>query len=165
MEQLPNEIKTGNNLVQSNEIDPEILKTTEGLMFTLIEKAVLTAAKYAKTAGRDNVSSTDMVYALQFEAHEFMKHEDLEQRIEENKPMSEEDQSENEEDQSENEEDQSENEEDQSENEEFTRAPDTDPFCEKINQYHDNWDSWTPTERVEITLKNAVDKVLNNFNC
>ena len=155
MENVPNVIKTGNNIVETNEIDPEILKTTEGLMITLIEKAVLSAAKYAKSAGRDNVSSTDMIYALQYEAHEFMNHEDLEERIEENKPMSESD------DEGEPESDESDDENDTAE--EFTRAPDEDLLCKKINEYHDNWNTWIPVERTEIVMKNAVDKVIQNY--
>jgi len=153
MENVPNVIKTGNDPIKTIEIDPEIMKTTEGLMITLIEKAIGSAAKYAKSANRDNVSSTDMIYALQYEAHEFMKHEDLEERIKDNLSISED-------------EDEDEDEEiDQSDTAEvFTRAPDTDPICKQMNEYHDNWNSWVPKERTEIILKNAVDKVLLNYS-
>lgn len=35
-----------------------------------------------------------------------------------------------------------------------------DPGIVKMNQYHDEWDSWIPETPIEAVMKRAVDKAL-----
>ena len=55
--------KTGfNTLEEQDTIDPELEKKIGAMMITLIQKASQLGIKYAKTSGRNNLSSMDVVY-------------------------------------------------------------------------------------------------------
>ena len=76
--------KSGNNNLVEKEDTSELEKKIGSILLTLIQKAVVLAAKYSKSSGRDNLSSTDMIYALQYYAHEFNNEENLEDSFVEN---------------------------------------------------------------------------------
>ena len=155
MDNVPPVIKTGYDLDDNDtQLDPDFMKNIEATLMTLMEKSITTATNYAKSSGRDNVSSTDMIYALQYQAHEFLNSHDLEDRILANRN------SEKEIEMGEDEE----YEDEEYEDEEFKRVQKgTSELTDKINTYHDNWHSWNPTGQVEKIIKNAIDKVLVTF--
>ena len=76
--------KSGHNNLIEKEDTTELEKRVGSILITLIQKAVELAARYSKSTGRDNLSSTDMIYALQYYAHEFEKEENLEESFVEN---------------------------------------------------------------------------------
>ena len=161
MDNVPPVIKTGYDLIDNEtQLDPNFMKNIEATMLTLMEKSIITAATYAKSSGRDNVSSTDMIYALQYQAHEFLNSHDLEERIIANR-NSEKEIEIGEADESQDDESQDGESQD---DENFKRVPQgISELTDKINIYHDNWNTWNPTSQVEKSIKNAVDKVLVTF--
>ena len=147
-------MKTGFGIVESKDTTADMIDLLDRFMKSSIKIAI----EYSKRAHRDNLSSLDTIYALQYNARMFSSlytH-----------PLSDEDGSEedgSEEDGSE--EDGSEedcNEEDCCE--EFTRADDGTEFVNLVNSCHDTWDSWVPESDVEIILKRAVNQAMSS-NC
>jgi hypothetical protein len=153
MENVPPVIKTGHDLVDDEtEFPSDLMKNIQATMLTLMEKAVISAASYAKASGSDNVSSTDMIYALQYQAHEFLNSHDLEERIIANRNTDKDiiiGEDETDEDET---------------DEDFKRVPEgVNELTDKMNNYHDTWNQWNPNTYVEKSIKNAVDKVLETL--
>ena len=146
---IPINIKTGfSPLVESTqEID---LDKINRMLVLFSEKSIILGSHYAKSAGRDNLSGMDTIYALQYFSHEFMHIETLEEDLNALN-LNDED------------EEQSESEEEYLESDDiFTRVPDTtsDEICKKMNKYHDEWNTWEPTDIIEIILKRNIDKLI-----
>lgn len=174
--------KSGNNNLIEKEDTSELEKKVGSILLTLIQKAVVLAAKYSKSSGRDNLSSMDMIYALQYYAHEFNNEEDLEESFVENEIEYEKmikDDAENDvdpedaendvdpedpEDEGSENEDDSEDAEEDDPDEEFCRSESNDAVFIKMNEYHDTWDTWDPTELSEKVMKSAIDKVINEID-
>lgn len=147
---FPKNMKTGfSNINEPTQVFD--LNKIENLLLLFAQKSIILGAHYATCAGRNNLSGTDTIYALQYFAHEFMKIDSLEEDL---KDLEE---SENESSESES----SESDIETEDNDYFTKAPDTDPFCKKMNEYHDNWNSWEPTNPIEIILKRNIDKIIS----
>lgn len=123
-------------------------KDIQAILVTLLEKSFLTALHYSQSAGRDNISSTDMKYALRYQAHEYLNTPGLAEDVDKNYDPETESEPESE----------PESESETFGLEKFTRSESTDPLVVKINEYHDNWDTWQPDNLVELLLKRAVDK-------
>ena len=137
-------MKTGfSNLIEPTQ---NVLCKVNALLMTLIEKAFIGAAFYAKHAERDTVTPGDIKIALMYEAHEFWNHDDIEEKVEEFET----------EDSDSSCSDSSQIEE--VEDVEFSRAVSCDPKIVSMNNYFDTWDSWEPTDQTTLALKNAIDK-------
>ena len=161
-------MKTGfNNLIcDDNNISPDFKLKINAIMFTLIEKAIEVGVKYSKSSGRNNLSSTDLLYALQYQAHEFLDYPDLTEKCIENEDTilkemeSDEDEYDFETDS--NSESDEENEENE-ENEEFCRSISDDPIISKMNEYHDSWNDWTPEDEIRKMIKKSIDEHFSNI--
>jgi hypothetical protein len=137
------------------------------LLKLLIRESIHSAAYYMRAANRTDLCKEDMIYALMYEAHEFMNRPHLEDEVQ--ALINEETdgkQSESDEDatQTESESDEYDTASECSEIETvddeeciFTRAITNDPVIEKMNAYHDTWDSWTPTDPLLMKLKEHVN--------
>ena len=122
-----------------------IENTGFNLLGQLMEFAVINGAKYSKSAGRNNLSGQDIIYALQYEAHEFPF-----------RNLNTNDYSSSEDEDSESEEFCNE------EDDKFTRSSSQDELIVKMNNYHDNWDTWEPELDIQKILKNAVTKAIES---
>ena len=150
---FPNQMQTGFSVLQeASKPDEELLNYLQNLLLIFAEKSIFYGSHYAKCAGRDNLSGMDTLYALQYMSHEFLNLEDLPESIAEKLSESESDI------------DTESDTDNEEEDDVFTRASDEDPICKKMNDYHDNWDSWTPVDDIQILLKQNVDKTINTIN-
>lgn len=150
--------------VHNETVSEEFLKRIKGIMLHFMERAVIMGSEYAVAAGRDIVTSTDIMYALQYQARTYLDHvantPDIESVFDKYSEEVEEDSEDSEEDSEEEESSDSEEEEveDSEEEEEFTRCENpTDPVMADMNRYHDTWDDWKPDNPFQQLLKNAVD--------
>lgn len=143
-------MKTGfSNVEASNEPDGPLLDFLNKLLLVFAEKSVILAVHYAKIAGRDNLSGQDTIYALQYLCHEFMDMDDLDRQVGMDSSDTDSDSDSDSDSFTEN------------ENDCFSRAnSEDDPICAKMNQYHDEWDSWDPTDDIQVLLKRNVDKAM-----
>lgn len=119
------------------------------MMLVLMEKAFGNAAYYTKEAGRSTVTSTDLKMALMYECHEFASREDIEDQFAKvwNETQVDSDVS-----------DESESGSDDDEADEpFSFAKTDDALVIKMNTYWDTWDSWEPSDSVQVALKKAID--------
>lgn len=147
-------MKTGRDSPNNDTRMIELQKKVSSIMTLLLKKSIETACKYSKFARRDNLSGTDMIYALQYEAHEFMDRPELEEETnnEYSNMFSDSDSDSGSEESLES----SESESLDSEN--FTRADSNlNEFCYKMNHYNDTWNSWHPEDPLIQLLKKAVD--------
>lgn len=156
----PLDMKTGGRSVATTEptLDETAIKQrVHAILTTFMKRAIEVGGQYAKAAGRDNLSSMDVVYALQYQAHTFieeMDNDNMEQVFDENLPQS---QEENDEDDTDDDED---TEDEDDTDDVFSRCEDpTDPIIIKMNAYHDDWDAWEPSNAIQQMLKNAIDKI------
>jgi len=129
----------------NNYLEQAITTTGTDLLNKLMVYAIQNACVYAKSAGRENISGTDMIIALKYEAHEFpyRKHTDIDDITS-----------------SDSEEEISED-ESTDDDDTFTLSYSTDPLVQKMNYYHETWDSWEPQTQIEATLKNAVNSAIS----
>jgi len=146
---FPSNMKTGFSLNEAPTLD---LVHLHNLLIKFAKKSVLFAAHYSTHAGRTNLSGTDELYALQYLCHEFFNVCNL------NESVSDSDSGEEDSDSGEEDSDSGEADDDL-----FTRANDDDDVCAKMNMYHDTWNSWEPTDEIEIILKRNVDKTKNIY--
>lgn len=175
---FPTQMKTGfAPTTNDDKIQDDLLLKVEALLITLLEKSIHVAAIYVNESKRNTITSTDMLYAIQYQAREFFKNENLIKNIDENyckikngelEAGESESEDESEDGESEDEledgelelEDESESEECPSdEDEPFVRCEtSTDETVKLMNSYHDTWSTWMPTDRYECMLKKAIDE-------
>ena len=148
--------------------------------------ALINAAKYVEHCGRNGVTQMDVLYGLIYEVFEFLNRRDLNEGMEEIREeyykmyeFSEEDDESEDEDDKNYEYQESENtniaERDfgelnnmivpDNEIENFKRiaeekiTSENREFVEKIHRYYDNWDSWNPETPLQISLRDAINKI------
>lgn len=168
------------------------------LLRILMEKSMEVAGEYTDHSKRNTITCDDMIYALQYEAHEFMSaknEEELTAKVNEyvtqqdtfklfesiinsvevktesptsvDTPNNRDNESvftdqssdEDDDDMSSIESDSDDDEED----DDFTESECKCDMCVKMNRYHAEWDNWNPTEDLEITFKNAIDKAIEKM--
>lgn len=113
------------------------------LLELFLEKAIETGIQYANLSGRTNLSSTDVVYALQYQAHNYIYNLNIEQTEMNNDESSDDDL------------------ECESDDEYFCEAPDeTHELAKTMNFIHKTWDTWVPDNDLQLLIKNAVDNTL-----
>ena len=139
-------MKTGfSNLIEPTEPDPEFLENVNALMLTLLEKAMIDAAFYAKEAKRDTVTPGDIRIALMYEAHEFWNHTDLDEKVAEYREFDSDS------------EDSNSSYIEEVEDVPFTIAESNHPKIITMNNFYDTWNTWEPDDSTVIALKNAID--------
>ena len=148
-------------------MERNISEIGSALLKVLVRKSIESAAYYMRAANRTDLCREDMIYALKYEAHEFMSRPDLELEVQAilnedtDRKQSESDEYET---QTDDESDEYESMSDCSELETvdddecvFTRALTNDPVIQKMNMYHDTWDTWTPTDPLLMKLKEDIN--------
>lgn len=145
-------MKTGFGIVaDENDLDETLLKRISSILSYFMTKAIEVGVVYSKEAGRDMVTSTDIIYALEYQAQHFTdaaNDECLEETLTniehemESDPDSE-----------------SDSESDSEEEEPFTRAESDDPVVTEMNRCHDTWGEWAPQDDIQAMIKRAVDHV------
>ena len=145
-------MRTGfDNIVEPKQnIPDDLTHKVESMLKLLIEKSITSALYYMSSTTRKTLTSSDVQYGMMYECHEFFNNEDLENEFE--KVYNEEDSEED-----------GEEEEDvkivDDEFEPFEISDSKDPIVVKMNRYAEEWDMWAPTEPLQRTLKDAIDKM------
>lgn len=174
-------MKTGfDNLITPDGEHQELMDTAQNMFLVLIEESMKCAGEYVKAAGRSTVTSEDIKYAMQYQAHYFQNIHDLPSRAQKASEMWESTEDESDTDNVHDTEDldsldeiesnseidlesDSEVEVCDEDDEPFTRAPDNhSELVNLMNFCHDNWESWEPETYVEKLLKNTVDSKINS---
>jgi hypothetical protein len=141
---------------QKNEYIENILV----LLGIFIDDASRLAALYTKHSNRKIVSKIDIGLALKtraFHGDSFWNRSDIQERIRVMQDIL------NEENQSENEsesEEEMEEEENDNDDTEWIQSSCTCDVCSTLNQIDDHWNNWNPTSRMEISIKNAINKAI-----
>ena len=123
------------------------LEAITDILIPVLEKSMLLACKYCRACGRDVVLSQDVEYAAKYCAMNTVG-QDIGMSI-----IDDEDEDEDEDD-----EDSSVESVDAEDCPLFVRYEGTDPMMQAVNEAHDRWNAWEPTNPVEIMLKNAIDR-------
>jgi len=154
---FPTSMQTGLILPPyTNVLPPEVEERVQCILITLIEKSFIKAAEYCEAGNRNIVTGIDIIYALQWCAHEFFNDDKLEEsfdrHLEQIRSMGSCSESE----------DESDVEESQCESDdEFERVEDlNNELVTKMNQYHDEWDTWIPESELQQSIKNAINRVI-----
>ena len=163
--------------------DDFFLQSVMALLRVLMKDAMVTAASFTHACGRRFISARDMKLALQYEAHEFLKQESLEEKFaqaihagdeedgeegeddEDGEEGEEEEDEEGEEEEEEEDEEEEGEEEEGEEHEEWTsdlRTTDDETIANlhaKVLQYEMEWDDWVPEDAAAALLKRAIDNI------
>ena len=150
MEIKRSKMKTGHD-IHDTTLSDRITETGTEMLNKLLEHAIVNASIYAKSAGRDNMSGKDIIIALQYEAHEFLNRNLMSNENE----YESEDESDSE--------SVGETDDDDPTADAFTFSYSNDPLIQRMNYYHETWDSWIPTLPIENALKNAVDQAISKY--
>jgi histone H3/H4 len=177
-------LRTGfSNLAEPTRISDQERENIEIMLGLFTSNALINASKYATMCKRNAVTKTDMLYGLQYEVFEFLQRPNIDQGLQEIKEeyeqMCKEEFGSDEEYDSEEYEEEGEEGEgldllntgldklvvNDEETPDFSRIDDSlideenREFIEKMHQYNDTWDDWSPQNDLERILKSAIDKV------
>jgi hypothetical protein len=172
---IPTQMHSGLASFSSDNHDQETVHKIQCILITMIQQATEHAGVYAKAAKRNTITPTDMKLALQYCAHEFFKEDDsLLPKLERNWNMMHNDAdvtdmlkymrdvkeyADSDEESVEESGEESVEKGEESEEDGFTEATIDDPMIIKMNQYNAGWAHWQPTDEVQRSLKNAIDRV------
>ena len=124
-------------------MEQEIIDTSIQLLLPVIESAMVIAGNYAKSCGRDIVTSLDTQYAMKYCAMNIVGKQ-IGTLFPELQGSDSED-----------------SEDSEGEDEEecpFTRYTGDDQLLNDVNKAFDTWDTWEPSNITESMLKNAINK-------
>lgn len=157
---FPTHMQTGLLVPPSSSVlTPEFEERIQSILMTLIEKSFIKAAEYCEAGHRNTVTGMDIIYALQWCAHEFFNDDKLEEsfdrHLEQIRAI-------NSDDESEEEESDVESDEEGESDDEFERVEDpNNELVTKMNKYHDEWDTWVPESELQQSIKNAINRVID----
>ena len=180
---FPASIKTGFSTVSSSDIglSEETNRRIQAILIMFMGKSVELASSYAVAAGRNTVTAMDVLYALQYFAHELEHLPDIEEECEkyyndyaeiedediDDEDIEDEDIEDEDIDDEDIEDEDIEDDEDIEEvaddDEPFTRCESNDELIMKMNRYHDDWEAWCPTDSVQMGIKNAINKTMSSI--
>jgi hypothetical protein len=158
--QNPPTMKTGfSNLIEKETCPPELAIKIESILMDMMEKAVLLGVSYSQASGRNNLSSTDILYALQYQAHEYCSEDNILNQFETDVEEAEEEEEDYESDDGyeTDDDDFMETEDDEGDLELFSRSKNIDEVTTKMNEYHDDWSTWEPVSIIQRILKTSID--------
>ena len=114
-----------------------------GILLPVLERSMVLAAQYCKACGRDTVLGEDMEYAIKYCAMYTVGQNigSLFQEVYDEESSDEEDFDVVE----------------ASDCPEFVRYSGDNQIFRRMNEAHDNWDTWVPQSPVEEMLKNAIN--------
>lgn len=168
------------NLVEPPRLSEEDKENLEIMLALFTSNALINAAKYVEYCGRNGVTQMDVLYGLIYEVFEFLNRSDLNEGMEEIRQeyykmyeFSEEEDDEDYEETQDIETNIAEKDFGELNNmivpdnevENFNRISsdkinaDNSEFIEKIHRYYDNWDSWAPETPLQISLRDAINKI------
>lgn len=146
-------MKTGScNVAHDAAFSTDFQNDIHAILAALMVKTIETASRYTTGCGRDVVTSTDMQYAIKYEAHVFFFRESLQDDIKQCREIlcnsSESEESETDDTLEDN---------DENESAIFCRNM-SNPFCVRVNNIVDSWDKWNPSDPLQRSLKLAIDQ-------
>lgn len=163
MDKLPN-MKSGFSILNEKEECPVELKSKiESIILDMMEQAVMIGVAYSQASGRNNLSSMDILYSLQYQAREYCTEDNIAEQMEKDEDEGEDDEDDEDDEDEENDEDEgSETDNDINEDEEgdleyFVRAKNVDELTTKMNKYHDEWNEWQPENYIQHILKKSIN--------
>jgi hypothetical protein len=154
---FPAHMHTGRIVPPSSSVlPPEFEERVQCILVTLIEKSFIKAAEYCEAGNRNIVTGIDIIYALQWCAHEFFNDDKLEESFDRHLEQIRSTHSCSES------EDESDVESECDSDDEFERVEDlNNELVTKMNQYHDEWDTWIPESELQQSLKDAINRVID----
>ena len=172
-------LKSGHNLVEPPKKFTKQEQENIMIMLSLFSSnALINGAKYCEICGRDGVTKEDLVYGMRYEVFEFLQRDNLMESMAEMAQDYHEEMKKNAEEEYEEEEYEDEDKDEEiqdhedglivpdSEIQPFLRADtskvksEDKKFIDKMHQYYDNWDTWSPTTPLENILKSGIDKMI-----
>ena len=170
------------NLIEPPRLSEQDKENLEIMLALFTSNALLNAAKYVEYCGRNGVTQNDVLYGLIYEVFEFLNRNDINEGMDEIREeyykmyeLSDEDIEEDSEDETELDENEDIAEKDfgelnnmivpDNEIENFNRiaedkiSDDNREFVEKIHRYFDNWEDWKPETPLQISLRDAINKI------
>ena len=176
-------MKSGfSNLVEPPRLTEQDKENLEIMLALFTSNALINAAKYVEYCGRNGVTQMDVMYGLIYEVFEFLNRQDINEGMDEIREeyykmyeFSEEDDDEDDDENVDDKDNSNIAEKDFGELNDMI-VPDTEiesfqrisedkivdsnrDFIEKIHRYHDNWDSWNPETPLQISLRDAINKI------
>ena len=161
------------NLEEPSKLSEQDTENLEIMLALFTSNALINASKYVEYCQRNGVTQMDVLYGLIYEVFEFLNRKDLNEGMDEireeyYKMYELSDEEEEEEDTNIAEKDFGELNElivPDSEIENFNRISEdkindiNKDFIEKFHHYYDTWDDWTPETPLQISLRNAINKI------
>ena len=136
-------MRTGLALDEIVPIESSLMRRIESLLYTFMERATVHAATYVTEGNRNTLTTMDMIFGLKYCAHTFFHEDDFEASVDANLAQ-----------------DDDEATDDDETDDPFVRnETSTNPLVVKMNHYADEWDTWCPTDEVEVMVKRAIDKM------
>ena len=173
-------LKTGFDLEEKvDDLDPEVVETTAGLMKIFTEAALETAAQYAIGDSRNVVTKDDIIKSLKYQARLFFQENsdnNIEERIREAIEEMDESSYEESSDEDSYEDDTGGEEEDTDDTDdtddmevEIDALPEEEiKKCRhmkfKIDEIVRTWDKFSPTDKLILNIKNAIEKTEQHFS-
>jgi hypothetical protein len=162
-------MKTGNDLIIHTDTE-YILDNIYALMGVFIEDAIGLGSCYCTHSNRTVVQKKDIGLALKtraFHGDEFWNRQDIQQKINEMKELMDETESESGSDDMEVDDMEVDDMEvddtevdDMEVDEEWTKSECNCEICNCLNNIESKWESWNPTSKTDIILKNAIKQSL-----
>lgn len=144
---IPDRLMTGvSNFARENNDNYE---NAEALFLTFIDHVLKTADRYTTDAGRNTITTEDMLYAMKYEAHVFFHHPDTHDDFQKYRAWHDEGEEDDEEEESEDED---------ADDDEFCRCTVTQ-FCQRVNGIVDAWGTWSPSDPAQQSMKRAIDAI------
>ena len=176
-------MKSGfSNLIEPPRLSEQDKENLEIMLALFTSNALINAAKYVEYCGRNGVTQNDVLYGLIYEVFEFLNRSDLSEGMDEIREeyykmyeLSDEEVDEDSDEEADLEETENIAEKDfgelnnmivpDNEIESFRRIDDDKindtnrDFVEKIHRYYDNWGDWEPQTPLQISLRDAINKI------
>jgi len=155
---FPMNMKTGFGDGVENDINDVELKRIASILSYFMRKSIEVGTVYVKEAGRETLTSTDVLYALQYQAQNFTDTINNDISLE-TTLVDLENEMDSDSEEEESDEEESDEEESDEEEEDFTRAESDNPVISEMNRCHDTWEDWEPQDHIQSMIKRAVDRV------
>jgi hypothetical protein len=137
-------MRTGLALDEIVPIESSLMRRIESLLYTFMERATVHAATYVTEGNRNTLTTMDMIFGLKYCAHTFFHEDDFEASVDANLAQDD---------------DEATDDDDETDDPFVRNETSTNPLVVKMNHYADEWDTWCPTDEVEVMVKRAIDKM------
>ena len=169
---IPSKMHSGLASFSSEDHEQHTVHKIQCILLTFIQQATEHAGVYARAANRNTITPTDMKFALQYCAHEFVKDDTLTPHLERNWNMMHNDPEVTDmlkymrdaKEYADSSDGESVTSGEESEEDGFTEAKSDDSMIIKMNKYNAEWADWHPIDEVQRSLKNAIDGIKDTSN-